>query len=211
MKAFKVFLASAVLLAVMAFFASPYWVLYQINQAYQRNDAAGIAKYIDFERVKQSLQPQIQQKIGQAAGLDHLPGALQKWGGQLSAAVSAQAVDAAVNERSIILLMQGKSLKESLQQSLAEYSAQDDASRSGTTTQQIVPEHPPADHAAMPAKEMEMHNAPAAEMLKPKLQAHYTGWNRFEIAAPNDSGKVARFELERSAFSWKMVAIILPN
>ena len=52
-----------VMAALILFFASPYWVLYQINQAYQQNDAAGIAEYIDFDQVKKGLKLQIEHKL----------------------------------------------------------------------------------------------------------------------------------------------------
>lgn len=102
MKVFKSLLAGAVLFGAALFFASPYWTLRQIHQAYQRNDAAGMAEYIDFAQVKSSLQA--------AAGLEHLPEPLQPWGGRLS----ARAADAAVNEHTLMLLMQGKELKDAV-------------------------------------------------------------------------------------------------
>ena len=106
MKALTSLIAGAVLAGASLFFASPYWTLRQINQAYQRNDAAGMAEYIDFAQVKASLQLQIQQRLQDAAGLEHLPEPLQPWGGRLSAALSARAADAAVNQQTLMLLMQ---------------------------------------------------------------------------------------------------------
>ena len=219
MKALKFALAGMVMAALILFFASPYWVLYQINQAYQQNDAAGIAKYIDFDQVKKSLQPQIEQKLSAAAGLEHLPGALQKWGHQLSSAISTQAVDAAVNEHTIFLLMQGKGLKESLQQSLTANSVAmpesirnllaqqaSAASQSEKIEQDLVQPEIDAQGTA------EQSSLDAQEKRpKPKMKAHYTGLNSFEIAVPNDAGEITHVEMRRSNLSWKIVNIQLPN
>ena len=219
MKALKIALAGMVMAALILFFASPYWVLYQMNRAYQQNDAAGIAKYIDFDQVKKSLKPQIEQKLNAAAGLEHLPGALQKWGHQLSSAISAQAVDAAVNERTIFLLMQGKGLKESLQQSLTENSAAMPESIHSLLAQQAsaasqseqIEQH--LAQSEIDAQETAGQSSPDAQEKrpKPKMRAHYTGLNRFEIAVPNDAGEITHVEMQRSNLSWKIVNIRLPN
>lgn len=184
MKALKFLLAGAVLFGAALFFASPYWTLRQIHQAYQRNDAAGMAEYIDFAQVKSSLQPQIQRRLQAAAGLEHLPEPLQPWGGRLSAALSARAADAAVNEHTLMLLMQGKELK--------------DAVSFGALL--------PAPDLAPPSRPA---SAPAAHPAK--VKAHYTGWSRFEIAVPAASGKFTRFEMARTGLHWKIVAVQLPD
>ena len=114
MKALKFWVSGLILIGVVLFFASPYWVLYQINQAYQQNNAVGISKYIDFAQVKASLKPQIQQRMHTAIGIEHLPQALQKWGNQLNNALGDQLIDVVMNEQTILLLMQGKELKEGL-------------------------------------------------------------------------------------------------
>ncbi len=219
MKALKFALAGMVMAALILFFASPYWVLYQINQAYQQNDAAGIAKYIDFDQVKKSLQPQIEQKLNAAAGLEHLPGALQKWGHQLSSAISTQAVDAAVNEHTIFLLMQGKGLKESLQQSLTENSAaMPESIRNLLAQQASAASQSEKIEQDLAKPEMDAQGTAEQSSLdaqekrpKPKMKAHYTGLNSFEIAVPNDAGEITHVEMRRSNLSWKIVNIRLPN
>jgi hypothetical protein len=219
MKALKFALAGMVMAALILFFASPYWVLYQINQAYQQNDAAGIAKYIDFDQVKKSLQPQIEQKLSAAAGLEHLPGALQKWGHQLSSVISTQAVDAAVNEHTIFLLMQGKGLKESLQQSLTENSAaMPESIRNLLAQQASAASQSEKIEQDLAKPEMDAQGTAEQSSLdaqekrpKPKMKAHYTGLNSFEIAVPNDAGEITHVEMRRSNLSWKIVNIQLPN
>lgn len=185
MKALTSLIAGAVLAGASLFFASPYWTLRQINQAYQRNDAAGMAEYIDFAQVKASLQPQIQQRLQDAAGLEHLPEPLQPWGGRLSAALSARAADAAVNQQTLMLLMQGKELKDAV-----DFDAL-------LPAQDLAPPSRPASAA------------PAANQAR--VKAHYSGWNRFEIAVPADSGKLTRFEMARTGLHWKIVAVQLPD
>ena len=219
MKASKIALAGMVMAALILFFASPYWVLYQMNQAYQQNDAAGIAEYIDFDQVKKGLKLQIEQKLNAAAGLEHLPGALQKWGHQLSSVISTQAVDAAVNEHTIFLLMQGKGLKESLQQSLTENSAAMPESirnllaqqaSAASQSEEIEQDLAQPEIDAQGAAEQSSLNAQETRP-KPKMRAHYTGLNRFEIAVANDAGEITHVEMRRSNLSWKIVNIRLPN
>ncbi|MGE8541973.1 DUF2939 domain-containing protein [Acinetobacter sp. ANC 3813] len=197
MKKLKILITASIVLFLVLFFASPYWVLHQINLAYLRNDAAALAQYIDFEKVRSSLKPQIQDRINRATHLEHLPAIMQQWGGQLSHALSEQAVSAAVNEQSIFLLLQGKDLKTALERSAAAQSIRPfvsgaqagTASAAGLTENEIQPK----------------------EVIKVKTQAHYIGWNRFEVAVPNDAGLITRFEMRREQFSWRIVLIKLPN
>lgn len=218
MKALKILLAGMAVLGLLIFAASPYWALYQINQAYQHNDAARMSQYINFAEVKASLKPQIQQKMNAAAGLEHLPEGLQPWGAQLSHSISSHAVDAAVNEQTIFLLMQGKGLKESIQLSLSKN--REELSKLLLKSTVLPDMH--GDERAMntPPKIREMADVqpesssgaqhPSAK-AKPRMHAHYTGWNSFEIAVPNDSGSMTRFKMQRSQLSWKITAIELPN
>lgn len=202
MKALKFLIAGAVFIGAVLFFASPYWVLYQMNQAYQRNDAAGISKYINFPQVKSSLKPQIQQRMDAGAGLAHLPESLQKWGSQLSMAVSDHAVDALVNEHTILLLMQGKELKEAigLNALLPTDGYQELKSRSSPPTAAAPLFEPPLS-SKQPAQ---VNNAP-------QLKAHYVSWNRFKIAVPTASGNLTCFEMIRTGLSWKITSVELPN
>jgi hypothetical protein len=201
-KKLKILLTATIALFLVLFFASPYWVLYQMNLAYQRNDAAALSKYIDFDKVRASLKPQIEDKINRAAHLEHLPEFMQQWGGKFSHALSEQAVNAAVNEHSIFLLLQGKDLKTALEHSAAAQVIQpllsDTPAREATVAKPT---------AAEPTENVQ----PSKQNTQPTRQAHYIGWNRFEVAIPNDAGLIIQIEMQRELFSWRIVSIKMPN
>ena len=204
MKALKFWVSGLILIGVALFFASPYWVLYQINQAYQQNNAVGISKYIDFAQVKASLKPQIQQRMHTAIGIEHLPQALQKWGNQLNNVLGDQLIDVVMNEQTILLLMQGKELKEAigLNTRATKNNINDvlglkntlDALSSLPNIESSLPEHLPTK-VASPAKR----------------KAHYTKWNQFDIVIPTDSGSATRVIMTRAGLSWKITAVLLPS
>ena len=204
MKALKFWVSGLILIGVVLFFASPYWVLYQINQAYQQNNAVGISKYIDFAQVKASLKPQIQQRMHTAIGIEHLPQALQKWGNQLNNALGDQLIDVVMNEQTILLLMQGKELKEAigLNTRATKNNINDvlglkntlDALSSLPNIESSLPEHLPTK-VASPAKR----------------KAHYTKWNQFDIVIPTESGSANRVIMTREGLSWKITAVLLPS
>ena len=204
MKALKFWVSGLILIGVVLFFASPYWVLYQINQAYQQNNAVGISKYIDFAQVKASLKPQIQQRMHTAIGIEHLPQALQKWGNQLNNVLGDQLIDVVMNEQTILLLMQGKELKEAigLNTRATKNNINDvlglkntlDALSSLPNIESSLPEHLPTK-VASPAKR----------------KAHYTKWNQFDIVIPTDSGSATRVIMTRAGVSWKITAVLLPS
>lgn len=204
MKALKFWVSGLILIGVVLFFASPYWVLYQINQAYQQNNAVRISKYIDFAQVKASLKPQIQQRMHTAIGIEHLPQALQKWGNQLNNALGDQLIDVVMNEQTILLLMQGKELKEAIgvNTRATKNNINDvlglkntlDALSSLPNIESSLPEHLPTK-VASPAKR----------------KAHYTKWNQFDIVIPTDSGSATRVIMTRAGLSWKITAVLLPS
>lgn len=204
MKALKFWVSGLILIGVVLFFASPYWVLYQINQAYQQNNAVGISKYIDFAQVKASLKPQIQQRMHTAIGIEHLPQALQKWGNQLNNVLGDQLIDVVMNEQTILLLMQGKELKEAIGlntratknniNDVLELKNTLDALSSLPNIESSLPEHLPTK-VASPAKR----------------KAHYTKWNQFDIVIPTDSGSATRVIMTRAGVSWKITAVLLPS
>lgn len=204
MKALKFWVSGLILIGVVLFFASPYWVLYQINQAYQQNNAVRISKYIDFAQVKASLKPQIQQRMHTAIGIEHLPQALQKWGNQLNNALGDQLIDVVMNEQTILLLMQGKELKEAIGlntratknniNDVLELKNTLDALSSLPNIESSLPEHLPTK-VASPAKR----------------KAHYTKWNQFDIVIPTDSGSATRVIMTRAGVSWKITAVLLPS
>lgn len=207
----------AILIIVLGWMiASPYWVLYQIRQAYEHNQPEKIAQYIDFAAVKSSLKPQVKDLIQQKTGLQHLPEFAQSWGGQLSTVLSATLVDSLVNPNSIMLLLQGKALKESIQ--LPEITQLTNPSMISseielfTHAENKVAEQP---HTSTSSKKDATPTTVAlkqSQSLKPK--ASYSAWNRFDLYVPLQGLSEATytvFRMQRRGWSWKIVEIQLPN
>ena len=65
MKILKVFSGLLVLLIAGWWFASPYWVLYQVKQAVEENQLGKLSSYIDYPAVRQSLKSQLSQYLEQ--------------------------------------------------------------------------------------------------------------------------------------------------
>ena len=204
MKVLKFWVSGLILIGVVLSFASPYWVLYQINQAYQQNNAVGISKYIDFAQVKASLKPQIQQRMHTAIGIEHLPQALQKWGNQLNNVLGDQLIDVVMNEQTILLLMQGKELKEAIGlNTRATKNNINDAL--GLKNTLDVLSNLPNIESSLPEHLPTKFSSPA------KRKAHYTKWNQFDIVIPTDSGSITRVIMTRAGLSWKITAVLLPS
>lgn len=139
-----------------------------------------------------------------AIGIEHLPQALQKWGNQLNNALGDQLIDVVMNEQTILLLMQGKELKEAigLNTRATKNNINDvlglkntlDALSSLPNIESSLPEHLPTK-VASPAKR----------------KAHYTKWNQFDIVIPTDSGSATRVIMTRAGLSWKITAVLLPS
>ncbi|UUS58298.1 MULTISPECIES: DUF2939 domain-containing protein [unclassified Acinetobacter] len=206
----------AILIIVVGWMiASPYWVLYQIRQAYEHNQPEKIAQYIDFSAVKSSLKPQVEDLIQQKTGL-HLPEFAQSWGGQLSTVLSATLVDSLVNPTSIMLLLQGKALKESIQ--LPEITRLTNPSMISpgielfTHAENKVAAPP---HASTLSKNDATTTAVALKQSQPlEPKASYSALNRFDLYVPLQGlseEKYTVFIMQRRGWSWKIVEIQLPN
>ena len=209
-------LITIVIIVLIWMIASPYWVLYQIRQAYEHNQPEKIAQYIDFSAVKSSLKPQVEDLIQQKTGLQHLPEFAQSWGGQLSTVLSATLVDSLVNPNSIMLLLQGKALKESIQLPEITQLTNPSMISSGielfTHAENKVAEQP---HTSTSSKKDATTTAAALKQNQPlKPKASYSAWNRFDLYVPLQGlseAKYTVFSMQRRGWSWKIVEIQLPN
>lgn len=193
MKVLKYSLFFGLGVAMLGYIASPYWVLQQIHQAYENNQAGQISKYIDYTAVKASLRPQIEQRVEQNIKLRALPENLQILGGQLSQTVSDRIVDVIVNPQTLSLLLQGKALKKA-------GSYQDLLNSEATVLEQYADQDSGQPLLRQNTREM-AHESKTFEQIE---RSRYTAWNTFEV-------NVARttFVMQRAGLSWKIVAIQL--
>lgn len=63
MKKLLKFVIFVVLLVGVAVFASPYWTLYQIKNAYENKDYENMLSHVNFESVQVSLKSELGQKV----------------------------------------------------------------------------------------------------------------------------------------------------
>ncbi|WP_171407686.1 DUF2939 domain-containing protein [Acinetobacter tianfuensis] len=203
MKILKWSTAAVLFLAVLCFWASPYWVLKQIHQAFEQNQPEKISAYIDYESLKTSLKPQIMQRLQDGARLHALPAGLKKWAVPLSEGLSNHAADALARPQSLSLLMQGKALKEVLAD---QYTAQ------ASALERLVLGNERLQQNTVNAAEGEQSIAlDHVKTVKPKARARYIRWDRFAVDVPADSGEVHTVLLQRSGWSWKIVALEFAN
>ncbi|OTG83920.1 DUF2939 domain-containing protein [Acinetobacter sp. ANC 4648] len=196
----KIGISIGVVVCLVMFFASPYWMLYQINQAIKHNQASEISKYIDFPSVRASLKPQVDTLFRQKIGIEHIDHPLAIYATRLTSQLSEQIVDTAVTPQSIALLMQGKQLKESIElPKLDRYQWAYNLIFQQKNPQQII-------HSDVLSPES-LHAQ--AETTPAQYQAHYVSLSTFEVVVPTVDAKKTRFIFRRYGMHWKLVKIDL--
>ncbi|MEB3753689.1 DUF2939 domain-containing protein [Acinetobacter sp. MD2(2019)] len=172
--------------------ASPYWMLYQLKQAYEQNQSEKISSYIDYAQVRESLQPQIESVF-----LSHLEegqdASNSEWYQRIHAIldthISRQILDLLVSDQTIQLLMQGKQLSELIPQfekSVERHSAQNMLQANTNIYVEPTVKQDATYHAA------------------------YTSPNTFVVSLIRQNGKRTQFIFNRVAgWNWKMTAIDL--
>lgn len=102
-------LIAIVLLVLTYAYASPYIAMYRIQTAIQNNDSELLSAYIDYPAVRESFKTQMNAKIQREFDGNN------RWlnfGGEFASSVAEQVIDVAVTPESVMLVLQGKSLKD---------------------------------------------------------------------------------------------------
>lgn len=194
MRKISYFLSFLVMLSLVLWLASPYWMLYQIHQAIEQNQAAKISKYIDFPQVQASLEPQIQQKIIQAIGLQNNPTWLGRLGEDMSEKIAHQVAQTLLTPESIMLFMQGKQLKETVR--LPKLSV-------NNTVEKILPFEKQASDQFLSVKNTQSLTTVNINQVK----THYISLNTFQVIVPTFSSKETKFIFKRHYIKWKLIGI----
>ncbi len=211
MKKIKITFGLLITLFIICWFASPYWMLYQINQAIKNNQAGKISQYINYPAVKSSLKPQIHQQLNHKLGLENSKNPLAVYATKLTEKLSNQVVDVAVTPQAIALLLQGKQLKESIEipqldqiQMITQYFQQDNPliAPQASTVQKDTVENSTLEKSTIEKNiQSKEHDS--------KMTAQYVSMNSFAVTVPVGSFQKTRFIFQRHLFHWKMVEIIL--
>ncbi|OTG64800.1 DUF2939 domain-containing protein [Acinetobacter silvestris] len=196
----KIGFSLCILVCIALFFASPYWMLYQINQAIEQNQAGEISEYIDFPSVRASLKPQVNMLLRQKLGIEHPDHPLEVYATQLTDHFSEQVVDVAVTSQSIVLLMQGKQLKESIKlPKFDRYNKVYNLLFNPTHSQKMIANETTATEPLNTKNQVD----------QPQYQAHYLSLNTFEVIVPTTNVQQTRFIFQRHFLQWKLTKIDL--
>ncbi|MDM1246541.1 DUF2939 domain-containing protein [Acinetobacter sp. R933-2] len=185
-----------IVLLLIGWLVSPYWMLYQINQAIENNQAEKISKYIDYARVQASLEPQIQKKMNQSIGLENNHTWIGQWGEHLTEQISHQVVQKILTPEAVALLFQGKQLKEKFDFSQF------------TTKKLISQTFLPQEHLVAQVLEIEPVSLPKV-LKKNDIDARYISINTFQVIVPTFAAKNTQFIFQRHYVDWKLTEIHL--
>lgn len=191
MKKLIVTLGILVFLLIAAWLASPYWMMYQLKQAYEQNQPERISAYIDYDAVKESLKPQMN---AQWFGKDLRQGQRPSWkhlvGEYLGEPITDAILDSVVTPKTMILLLQGKQLT----QSLAIHHKNEESSSN-----------------IIQANMSRTASDPVSTVSSSELQYHagYRDLNHFVIHVVHLQGADTQFIFTRDGWHWKMTDIDL--
>lgn len=191
MKKLIVTLSVVVVLVIAAWLASPYWMLYQLKQAYENNQPERISAYIDYEAVKESLKPQMN---AQWFAADLNQGQHPSWkylvAQYLGEPITDAVLDRVVTPKTLILLLQGKQLAQSL-------SIHHKTEENSSNIIEANMSHTASD--------------PVSTASSSELQYHagYRDLNHFVIHVVHLQGADTQFIFTRDGWHWKMTDIDL--
>ncbi|WP_088459366.1 DUF2939 domain-containing protein [Acinetobacter soli] len=188
MKTLKYLLILLVLVILGYVVASPYWVVYQIQNAVQKNDAQTLSRYIDFPSVQTHLKERIHIRLGDLQ--DQQNGPANALGALVASSLMDRLVEVALTPEGMILLLQGKALKERFERSYLEQNLNQD-----------MYSNPESDAPKATTAE---------EQPAMRYSGHYEAWNAFEVTLQTQQDKEVQFILHRSGWSWKLVDIKIP-
>lgn len=191
MKKLIVTLSVVVVLVITAWLASPYWMLYQLKQAYENNQPDRISAYIDYEAVKESLKPQMN---AQWFAADLNQGQHPSWkylvAQYLGEPITDAVLDRVVTPKTLILLLQGKQLAQSL-------SIHHKTEENSSNIIEANMSHTASD--------------PVSTASSSELQYHagYRDLNHFVVHVVHLQGADTQFIFTRDGLHWKMTDIDL--
>lgn len=109
-KVFIPLLVAAVLLLVF-YLVSPYWSLYRMRQAVEKNDAVYVSDHVDFPLLRESLKATFKAEMAKEVAKEDGDG-FEALGAAFGAMMIGPMVDALVTPEALIAMMQGKDLDE---------------------------------------------------------------------------------------------------
>lgn len=103
--------AAAVLLALLAFVAAGPWLAINgIRNVVASGEYGQLWRFVDFERVRESVRPQLQQRIASGVMGRVPPGATAEALGGVTALLAGPAIDAMVSPAGVVTLLHGSAM-----------------------------------------------------------------------------------------------------
>lgn len=104
----------ALMISVLIYaYVSPYIVLHKIQIALEDGDSESLSAYIDYPSVRESFRTQINEKILREINGSE-PSRWSTLGGNFATNVMNQVIDTIVTPEGVMLILQGKKLKEGI-------------------------------------------------------------------------------------------------
>lgn len=101
------------LVMILFYFASPYWTLYRLKRAVDRNDAVFVADRVDFPQLRESFKGAVMANLAKEA-VDGDADGFEALGAAFGALMVGPMVDAFVTPEGLVQMMQGRDLDEML-------------------------------------------------------------------------------------------------
>lgn len=195
MQKIKIIFGVFFLTCIVLWGASPYWVLYQINQAIQQNQPEKISQYIDFPLVRENLKKQIKQSSNKYT-TSHQHQIFEKYTDVLTTTLAEHIVDIVVTPDNLTLLIKAKQLNQHMNQHQLNQMKNILAELNGIASLDAQDSHLSLTSNQQTAVEK-------SEMIK----AHYVSMNTFQVIIPLEYLGHTKFIMQRNALQWKIVKI----
>jgi len=93
----------------LCYFASPYWTLYRLKRAVDRNDAIFVSDHVDFPQFRESVKGAVTASLAKEAAKDDAEG-IEALGAAFGALMVGPMIDSLVTPEGLIQMMQGRDM-----------------------------------------------------------------------------------------------------
>ena len=159
-------------------YASPYLALNNIKKAAQAGDSDTVSKYIDYSSVRQSFKDQMNAKMAKEVMKQDNDG-FAALGAMLASTMVDKMIDGIVTPEGMTLMLQGKDLKQSAQQSMG---GQDSSNQE---KEEPKPEYE-AGYTSLNDFEVVIKDQDQSKEVKVLMVRDGVSWKIHKIAVPMD-------------------------
>jgi len=99
----------ALVVLALCYFASPYWTLYRLKRAVDRNDAIFVSDHVDFPQFRESVKGALMASLAKETAKDDAEG-IEALGAAFGALMVGPMIDSLVTPEGLIQMMQGRDM-----------------------------------------------------------------------------------------------------